>query len=132
MKKSDIKNLPPYFDKYINLNEDIALKDAFEKSIRQIDELDLELWDKIGLKVYAENKWSIHKIIQHITDWERIWCYRILLFVRQEGSIPVPHDEEIMGKFGNADVQNLEQLIDELRTVKLATKAMFNSFDDAL
>lgn len=132
MKRSDIKNLPEYFDRYINLVDDIELSDAFDQSLKQIDDLDIEKLNRIGLKVYEPNKWSINKIIQHLTDWERIFCYRIILFARREGTIPEGHDEEIMGANSNADELPIEQLIAELRAVRVATKAMFDSFNQQI
>jgi len=129
MKRSDIEKLPEYFDRYINLVDDIELSDAFDKSLRQIDDLDVEKLNRIGLKTYEDDKWSINKIIQHITDWERIFCYRTILFARQEGSVPEGHEENIMAANSNADELPIEQLIAELRAVRVATKAMFDSFN---
>ncbi|MCD9185895.1 MAG: DinB family protein [Pyrinomonadaceae bacterium] len=129
MKRSDIKELPEYFDRYINLVDDIELPDAFDKSLQQIDDLDVEKLNRIGLKVYEDGKWSVNKIIQHITDWERIFCYRTVLFARCEGSIPEGHEENIMAANSNADELPIEQLVAELRAVRVATKAMFDSFD---
>lgn len=132
MKKSDIIQLPEYYDNFINLIDNIELSDAFDIGLKQIDEIDLELLNKIGLKVYAENKWSINKIIQHITDWERIFCFRALLFARNEGTIPVGHEENIMADNCNADELPIEQLLAELKAVRVATKALFNSFNNKI
>lgn len=132
MKKSDIKELPQYFDYYINLNENIGLTEAFNKSLIQIDELDADKLKRIGLKVYADGKWSIHKIIQHLADWERIWCYRTLIAVRNEGTIPTGLDHNSMADNSNADEITVGQLLAELRSVRVATKAMFNTFNDEM
>lgn len=132
MKKSDIKELPEYFDYNINLNEDIELIEAFNKSLKQIDGLDINKLKRIGLKVYADGKWTINKIIQHITDWERIWCYRTLISVRNEGTIPTGLDHNIIADNSNADVLSIEQLLDELRVVRVATKAMFDTFNNEI
>ncbi len=129
MKKSDIIYIPEKYGYYIDLNEDLELSDAFSESLKQIDAIDLETWKRIGTKAYAEGKWSIHKIIQHIIDWERIWCYRVVLFARQEGSIPVGHEENRMAEHSNADELPIEQLIGELRAVRLSSIAMFDSFN---
>ncbi|KAK0038692.1 DinB family protein [Biomphalaria pfeifferi] len=129
MKRSDIKKLPEYFDRYINLVDDIELSEAFDKSLRQIDDLDIEKLNRIGLRTYEDGKWSINKIIQHITDWERIFCYRTILFARSEGSIPEGHEENVMAANSNADELPIEQLVAELRAVRVATKAMFDSFN---
>lgn len=129
MKKSDIKEFPKYFDYYINLNEDIELTEAFEKSIKQIDDIDIDQLKRIGLKVYAEGKWSVNKVINHLTDWERIWCYRTLLFARREGTVPDLIEDLIMAENTNADELPIAQIVDELRAVRLATKAMFDSYN---
>ncbi|HET7361882.1 MAG TPA: DinB family protein [Salinimicrobium sp.] len=129
MKKSDIKQLPEYFDYYINLSEDIELEEAFNKSLKQIDAIDVAQLNRIGLKAYEDGKWSINKIMQHLIDWERIWCYRTMLFARQEGTVPAGHDQDLMGQNSNADELSIEQLIAELKAVRLATKAMFESYN---
>ncbi|MFT4063090.1 MAG: DinB family protein [Edaphocola sp.] len=132
MKKSDIKELPEYFDYYINLNEDIELAAAFDKSLKQIDETDTEKLKRIGLKVYADGKWTVNKIVQHLTDWERIWCYRTLLAVRNEGTIPTGLDHNSIADNSNADELPIEQLLAELRAVRVATKALFGTFNDKI
>ncbi|MEZ5428472.1 MAG: DinB family protein [Pyrinomonadaceae bacterium] len=132
MKRSDIKEIPEYFDYYINLVDDIELSEAFDKSLKQIDGLDIGKLKRIGLKVYADGKWSVHRIIQHLTDWERIWCYRTVLFARREGTVPRGLDQEKMGENSNADELPIELLIAELRAVRIATKAMFDTFNQQI
>ncbi len=129
MKRSDIKEFPEYFEYYIKLVEDLELSDAFDKSLKQIDELDIAKLNRIGLKVYADGKWSVNKIIQHLIDWERIWCYRTLVFARNEGTVPEGLEQEIMADNSNADELSIEQLVAELRAVRIATKAMFDSYN---
>lgn len=129
MRKSDIKELPPYFDYFIQLCEDLTLDEAFEKSLQQIDTLNLQQLNQIGLSVYAENKWTIHQIIQHLTDWERIWCYRTIVCARKEGTIPEGLEQDIMVSNSNANELSIEQLLSELRVVRVATRAMFASFN---
>ncbi|MBL8991852.1 MAG: DinB family protein, partial [Spirochaetia bacterium] len=72
MKKSEIPNLPKYFDRYINLVEDLDLLAALEAQCRPLPKSDLELLNKIGDKVYAPGKWTVKDILQHIADNERI------------------------------------------------------------
>ncbi len=129
MKRSDIKEFPEYFEYFIKLVDDIELSDAFDKSLKQIDNLDIQKLKQIGLKTYADGKWSVNKIIQHLIDWERIWCYRTVIFARKEGIIPEGHDQEIMADNSNADELSIEQLIDELRVVRFSTKVMFDSYN---
>ena len=84
------------------------------------------------MKTYAKDKWTINTIFQHLIDWERIWCYRAVLFARTEGSIPDGHDQEMMGNNSNANELSIDQLIDELRIVRQSTIKMFESYNKAI
>lgn len=132
MRRSAIKELPEYFDRYIKLVEDIELAAAFDKSLKQIDDLDIAKLNRIGLKVYEEGKWSVNKVIQHLTDWERIFCYRTIVFARREGTIPEGLEEKTLAENSNADELPIEQIIAELRAVRVATKAMFDTFNQQI
>jgi uncharacterized damage-inducible protein DinB len=97
--------------------------------LKGIDTIDLAQWNRIGLNTYKQGKWTIHQILQHLIDWERIWCYRAILFARSEGSIPDGHDQDVMGNNSNANELSIKQLVNELRAVRLSTIAMFESFN---
>ncbi|NNC83558.1 MAG: DinB family protein [Flavobacteriales bacterium] len=123
-------NTDPEFLTYVyKLNAGTELMEALDLSMKDIDSLDIAQLKRIGLKTYEEGKWSIHTIFQHLIDWERIWCFRAVLFARGEGTIPVAHDQEIMGQHSNADQLTIEHLIDEMRIVRQSTIMMFKSFD---
>jgi len=129
MEESNTKQNPAFLEYVYELNKGVGLKEALQLSLQQIDNLDSAQLKRIGLKTYAEGKWTIHTIIQHLIDWERIWCFRAVLFARREGSIPVAHDQEIMGANSNADELPIEQLLRELRIVRQSTILLFESFN---
>lgn len=130
MKKSDINPMPPYFDHYINLVADVELSEAFADSIQQLNELNKGLLTSLENRSYAPNKWTVKEILQHIIDWERILSYRALLFARNEGSVPQGIDEKLLAANMNAEERSIDELIDELKTIRASTKSMFGSFND--
>ncbi len=130
MKRSDIKTMPQYFEKYINQVDDLELSQAFDDSIKQLDQLDNNLLARLDGKRYAPGKWTTKETFQHVIDWERILSFRTLLFARKEGSIPQSVDGDLLAANMNADQCAIDGLIDELRFTRLSTKAMFGSFDD--
>lgn len=132
MKKTETKNNPEFLEYVLMLNDGIELTKALELSLSDIDEIDVDQLKRIGLRTYEKDKWTIHKIFQHLIDWERIWCYRAIIFARSEGTIPDGHNQEIMGKNSNADELSIEQLINELRTVRQSTIMMFDSFNEKI
>jgi hypothetical protein len=129
MKKQETKKNPEFLEYVLKLNGDIELKKAFELSLKRINDLGIDQLNRIGLKTYDVDKWTINKILQHLIDWERIWCYRAIIFARNEGHIPEALDQEIMGENSNADELTIEQLVNELRIVRQSTIMMFESFN---
>lgn len=129
MAKSETKENPAFLEYVYKLNEGTELREALQLSLKAINDLDIAQLKRIGLKTYEEGKWTVHKILQHLIDWERIWCFRAIIFARGEGTIPVAHDQEIMGQHSNADELSIEQLVNELRIVRQSSIMMFESFN---
>lgn len=128
MKNQENKKNPEFLEYVLKLNGDTELNEALQISLNQINKLDIAQLNRIGFKTYEKGKWTIHKIFQHLIDWERIWCYRAIIFARGEGTIPDAHDQEIMGKNSNADELSIEQLVNEIRVVRQSSIKMFESF----
>ena len=129
MSTTTAKKDPAFLEYVYALTAGDDYQTALQRSFEAVDTLDLDQLKRIGLRTYQPGKWSVHKIIQHLIDWERIWCYRAILFARREGTIPEAHDQEIMGEHSNADELSIEQLIEELRIVRQSTMLMFRSFN---
>ena len=129
MEKLEALENPGFLEYVYKLNEGTELKEALKLSLKEINNIDIAQLNRIGLKTYKKGKWTIHKILQHLIDWERIWCFRAIIFARGEGTIPVAHDQEIMGSNSNADELSIEQLVNELRIVRQSTIMMFESFN---
>ncbi len=63
--------MPQYFEKYINQVDDLELSQAFDDSIKTLDELDKDLLAKLEGKRYAPDKWTTKETFQHVIDWGR-------------------------------------------------------------
>jgi uncharacterized damage-inducible protein DinB len=79
---------------------------------------------------YAEGKWTIKEIIQHIIDTERIFSYRALRISRNDKT-PLPGFEE-NDYVDNTDAnkRGLQELLTELSAVRHATLLLFKSFSE--
>ncbi len=131
MKKSDINKPPCYFDKYINLVEDIELAAAFKQSIDELDRLDLAKFKQIGDKVYAEGKWTVKDILQHLIDSERVLSYRSLCIGRNDPTELPSFDEEIFAANVSTKNKTFEEMIAKMKIVRASTELLFESFDNA-
>ncbi|MEO6696248.1 MAG: DinB family protein [Ignavibacteria bacterium] len=133
MKRSDIKTIPEYFDRYINEVEDIELNDALNKYGPEMfikEKRNLEL---IGDKIYAAGKWTIKDILQHLIDTERIFCYRALRFARNDKTTLPGFDENYYAETASANERSVHEILKEYSSVRNSAVTLFNSFNkDAL
>lgn len=131
MKKSDVPHNPTYFDTYINQVDDIDLSDALQLSLDAIDSLDLEKIQAIGDNVYAPGKWTLKDLLQHSIDTERIFAYRALRFARNDKTALPGFDENLFAGHAEAGRRTFEEIILEMRSVRVSTMHLFASFDEA-
>jgi len=129
MKKSDIKIMPDYFEKYINQVDDIELDDAFQDNIDQLTTIDIANLQLLGEKTYAPGKWTIRDIFQHIIDTERVMAYRALRYARRDGVVPQGYDENLFAANANAQHRPLADILEELKQLHQSSRLMFRSFD---
>jgi hypothetical protein len=77
---------------------------------------------------YAPGKWSVKEVVSHLSDVERIMGYRALRIARGDVT-PLPgFEENEYVPFARCDDLSLDQLTEELATIRNATLAMFRNF----
>jgi uncharacterized damage-inducible protein DinB len=70
---------------------------------------------------YAPGKWSVKELLGHLTDVERIFCYRALRFARRDAT-PLPgFDENTYAPAMEADRRALDDLLQEWLDVRRST-----------
>jgi uncharacterized damage-inducible protein DinB len=76
---------------------------------------------------YADGKWTIKDIIQHIIDAERIFCYRALRISRNDKTALTGFDENEYVENTNANLRDWNDLLTELKLVRRSTVLFFKS-----
>ena len=79
---------------------------------------------------YAEGKWTIKDIIQHIIDAERIFSYRALRFARNDKAELPGFEENEYVEEANGNQRSIMELLTELSSVRHATLLLFKSFNE--
>ncbi|HEY0593989.1 MAG TPA: DinB family protein [Thermoanaerobaculia bacterium] len=88
-----------------------------------------KLGDEKALYRYEPEKWSIKELLAHVTDSERIFAYRALCIARGDET-PLPgFDEKTYAAASMADRRPLPHILGELRALRAATVALFESLD---
>jgi uncharacterized damage-inducible protein DinB len=130
MSHVDLSRVFEYYHKYINLAINDDLKTALEKHQTELSSFLKDIPKKKWNYRYAEGKWSIKEVVQHIIDAERVFTYRALCFSRKDHT-PLPSfDENTFAANSKAHDRSKKDLIKELKIVQSSSAQMFNSFDD--
>ncbi len=130
MSKPDLNRVPEFYHNYIDLVQQEDLHSAFDthkvNAVRFLKTIPEEKWNYS----YAEGKWSIKELVQHMIDAERIFVYRALRFARKDET-PLPgFDENTYAAASKAYRRSKEDLIEELKLIQSASAKLFSSFDE--
>ncbi len=116
----------PYIDILLDNDKSIIenLLDSHEKAIQILENLDPEK----QLFQYAEGKWTIKELIQHIIDAERVFNYRALRFARNDASELPGFDENQFVSQSNANTRDYKDLLEEFSLLRKSTILMYKNF----
>ncbi len=81
---------------------------------------------------YAEGKWSVKEVINHIIDGERVFSYRALRFSRMDNTPLAGFDENHYVPNTNAEARTLVSLRNEFEFLRLSNIELFNSMDSSM
>ena len=81
---------------------------------------------------YAEGKWTIKQILQHLIDTERVFNYRALRFSRNDKTELQGFDQDDFDSTADANKRELQDLLYELYVLRISTIAMYQSFSDEM
>lgn len=130
MNQPDLSKVPAFYHGYINLVLGKDIYEAFQNhSIECIQFFETIPEEKISYR-YADGKWDIKEILQHIIDAERIFSYRALCFARNEKKSLPGFDENEYASNSKAENRNWDELLEEFKIVRKSSEMLFNSFDE--
>jgi len=130
MARPDLSLVPAFYHNYINQVAADDLVTAFKKeSPAFIHFIETIPPGKYGHR-YAEGKWTIRELLQHIIDAERIFVYRALRFARKDATSLPGFDENLYAETAKADTRNWNELVEEFKVVRAGSEYLFGSFDE--
>jgi len=125
----DLSRVGPFYHNYINQVPEHEINEAFEKQsvslFRFFETIPSEKYEHR----YADGKWTIKEIVQHLIDAERVFVYRALRFARKDAT-PLPgFDENLFAANAKTEKRTWDKLIEELKVVRRSSELLFQSFD---
>jgi uncharacterized damage-inducible protein DinB len=119
-----------YYQNYISKAGEVDLIEELEISVHRLIRFVREIpMDKFDYR-YAEGKWTIKDILQHLIDAERIFCYRALRFARKDQTPLASFEEDDYAAVADGHKRTIQDLLTELAVVRQSTLSLFKTFDD--
>jgi len=132
MSRPALSRVPSFYHNYIDLVDGDDLNALFRRHVSEMQGFFEAIPDGKWDYRYAEGKWNIRELVQHIVDAERIFGYRALRFARKDQTPLAGFDENTFAAASNAGVRTKSDLMEELNAVTTATALLFKSFNGGM
>jgi uncharacterized damage-inducible protein DinB len=130
MPKPALSGIAPFYHRYVGLVKADSVHDALKENTTVLFSFLEDIPESTWSYRYAEGKWSIREMVQHMVDTERIFAYRALCIARGEKQSLPGFDENQYANAAGGDRRGKDELLAEFKAVRTATEMLFASFDE--
>ena len=102
----------------------------FKASTRQFKKLVRKIPKKKIDYAYAQGKWTLRELLQHVIDAEKVFAFRALWFTRQDPSQLPGFDEKSWAITSKASSRKWKDLVREFLTIRNSNQIFFESLDE--
>lgn len=124
------------FEKYTQRYLDLIPGDNWLEEMEKAGTITLEIYSRLTDEQsnfsYADGKWSLKVLLQHMIDAEKIFNYRALRFSRNDKTELPGWDEVLYGENNNVSMIRLNDLMDEFETVRKMSILFFKNLDEEI
>lgn len=124
-----------YYQRYIdNVSKDLTLMEALEKGRENV----INFFERIPKEKqeykYAEDKWTIKEVLQHLIDTERIFSYRFFRIGRRDTTSLAGFEQDDYIQPSRANEKSMQELISEFKITRAYSLSILESLrnDDLL
>jgi hypothetical protein len=118
------------YQAYIGLIKEEEIGKALANNTRQFRKLLEKIPRKKIDHAYAEGKWTIREMIQHIIDSERVFAYRALRCSRMDPTPLAAFEEQHWAAHAGGSTRRWKDLLQEFRAVRVGTEYLYNALTD--
>lgn len=130
MPRPDLSTVPPFYHNYVNQVKVEDLNEAIQSNTKAAIAFFRSIPEQKWTYRYAEGKWSIKEMLQHIIDTDRIFSYRALCIARGEKASLPGFEENDYAAASKADKRTSADLINEFETLRRSIQQLFISLDE--
>jgi len=117
---------------YINAVEGDNILIVLEDQLSTVLEFLASIPENKGEYAYADGKWTVKQIIEHMIDSERIFAFRALCIARGEKQTLPGFEQDDYVNEAHSNQRKTAELADEFRKVREANLSLFRSFNEGV
>ncbi len=121
-----------FYERYTSLVKEENINQAFQQQNKILEDFCNKISEEKSMHAYAEGKWTLKKMLQHMIDTERIFSYRALAIARKEAATLPGFDENDYADNSEANRRTWATLVEEMMDVRKATQHLFGSFTETM
>lgn len=130
MAKPQVGEHPAQFDRYISLVDAGDAAAVVKKYSADLNAFYTSLPEEKADHAYAEGKWTLKEVLQHIMDTERIFSYRLMCIARKDNT-PLPSfDENSYAANSFASARSFASLKEEFVAIRKSTDLLILSLNE--
>ncbi|WP_298540509.1 DinB family protein [uncultured Aquimarina sp.] len=118
----------PYYGVFIDQAENANIVTGLQQSKQKFIDFVNAISDEKLTYAYAEGKWTVAEVLQHIIDTERIFSYRALRFARNDKSPLIGFDQDEYVPNSNANNYSKKEFIEDFEAARNNSIGLFKSF----
>lgn len=117
----------PFFAGYVRLVPESKILGPMIDQERDLTELLGSITEAESTVLHPPYTWTVKDVVRHLTDGERVFCYRALRVSRKDQTPLAGYDENLFAESARARDFPLASLAAELLAVRRATIAFFEN-----
>lgn len=121
---------PGHFQNYVNKAKEEDLIRAIGQNTKRFKKFLKDIPRKKIDFAYAEGKWTIKQLLQHIIDAERVFVLRALWFARKDASAQPGFDENVWGASMDVSSRKWKEMVAEFSDLRASTEKFFASLSE--
>ena len=121
-----------YFDNYTTLVPEEDILSALANQLKTLGNFFGSISEEKATYTYAEGKWTLKEMLQHMIDTERIFAFRALSIARKETATLPGFDENSYAANSCANKRTWAELVNEMKMLRESTTLLFSSFTEEM
>jgi uncharacterized damage-inducible protein DinB len=130
MPRPQVTDYAPFQEAYISKVQSNDVHAILEKEAPTVETFYLNLPESKADYRYAEGKWTLRDLLQHVIDTERILSYRLLRIARKDETPNPSFDEESFAANAGTASRSFDSLKEEFKAVRRSTDHLLKSLNE--